>query len=406
MQNPTKYYGKELEYLEKVLNSEAWTATEGSWNNVLETEFAKKFGAKYAVTFNSGTSTLHAALEAVGVRAGDEVISPALSVIMNTTSTIHANAVPVYADVDRETFNIDPEDIRRKITPKTKAIQTVSLYGLSPDMDPIMEIAKEYGIAVIEDNAQCFLGTYKGRPVGKLGDIASYSFENSKHMSCGEGGIIITDNEEYAMLCRKIGGHGFQNLRAEEGRIKLNKDGFQNPEYKRVDELGWNYRLSEFSAAISLAQLESLEQKVEYRVKTSQMFLDVIRSTGCDYLIPQKVPTGSKHTYWSVGVVYEGLKSIGVTWSNFRKEYVRQGGDGIYGACSVAYLEPLVSERKFVRRLPQIYENVRYEKGLCPVSEELQSKLMQFKNNYRSLELAEQKATALEKTILHFKGVK
>ena len=113
MQNPTKYYGKELEYLVKVLNSEAWTATEGSWNNVLETEFAKKFGAKYAVTFNSGTSTLHAALEAVGVRAGDEVISPALSVIMNTTSTIHANAVPVYADVDRETFNIDPEDIRR-----------------------------------------------------------------------------------------------------------------------------------------------------------------------------------------------------------------------------------------------------------------------------------------------------
>ena len=90
----------------------------------------------------------------------------------------------------------------------------------------------------------------------------------------------------------------------------------------------------------------------------------------------------------------------------FRKEYVRQGGDGIYGACSVAYLEPLVSERKFVRRLPQIYENVRYEKGLCPVSEELQLKLMQFKNNYRSLELAEKKAEALEKTILHFKGVK
>ena len=114
MQNPTKYYGKELEYLEKVLKSETWTATEGSWNNVLEREFAKKFNAKYAVAFNSGTSTLHAALEAVGVRAGDEVISPALSVIMNTTSTIHANAIPVYADVDPETFNIDPEDVRRK----------------------------------------------------------------------------------------------------------------------------------------------------------------------------------------------------------------------------------------------------------------------------------------------------
>ena len=404
MKNPAKYYGKELEYLEKVLNSEDWTATGGSWTKNLESKFAEKFGAKYAVAFNSGTSTLHAALEAVGVTAGDEVISPALSVIMNTTATLHANAVPVYVDVDPDTFLIDPEDVRRKITPKTKAIQTVSLFGLSPDMDPIMEIAREHNIPVIEDNAQCFLGTYKGRMVGKLGDIASYSFENSKHMSCGEGGIIITDDEEYAMMCRKIGGHGFKNLRAEEGRIKLNKDDFQNPEYKRVDELGWNYRLSEFSSAIALAQLENLDKNVDYRIETTEMFLDVICSTGCDYLIPQKTPKNCKNAWWTVPLLYEGEESIGVSWRDFRKEYVNQGGDGIYGACSVAYLEPLVSERKFVKRLPSVYKDVKYEKGLCPVSETIQSKLMQFKNNYRSLELAKMKADALERTILKFRG--
>jgi perosamine synthetase len=403
MRNPTKYYGNEFEYLKKVLNSEEWTSTGGGWNHTLEEEFSKKFNSKYAVAFNSGTSTLHAALEAVGVTAGDEVISPALSVIMNTTATMHANAIPVYVDVDPETFLIDPKDIERKITPKTKAIMTVSLFGLSPDMDPIMEIAKKHNIAIIEDNAQCFLGTYKNKIVGTMGDIASYSFENSKHMSCGEGGIIITDNEEYAMMCRKIGGHGFKNLRAEEGRIKLNKDDFQYPDYKRVDELGWNYRLSEFGAAIALAQLENLERNILNRIKTTTMFLNVIKSTDCDYLILQKTPANCTHTYWTTPLLYEGEKSIGVPWEDFRREYVKQGGDGFYGACSVAYLEPMVSERKFVRRLPQVYKDVHYEPGLCPISEQLQTKLMQFKNNYRDYQLAEQKAHALEKTILKFK---
>ena len=121
MKNPIKYQGNELTYLTKVLNSQAWTSTEGSWTGNLEKSFADKFNAKHGIAFNSGTSTLHAALEAVGVRAGDEVISPAFTVIMNTTSTMHANAIPVYADVLEDKFTIDPEDIKRKITPKTKA---------------------------------------------------------------------------------------------------------------------------------------------------------------------------------------------------------------------------------------------------------------------------------------------
>ena len=232
--NPSKYLGNEVEYLQKVLNSDSWSSTSGSWCQLLEKKFAELIGTKYAIAMNSGTATLHSALEALGVGPGDEVISPALTVFMDTSATLHANAVPVYADIDEHTFNISPEEIRKKITSKTKAIITVGVYGLSPDMDAIMEIAKENNIFVIEDNAQCLLNTYNGRQTGSIGHIASYSFENTKHLSCGEGGMVVTNDQYFAEMTRKIAGHGFKNLRAEEGRIKLNSDVFQNPNYKRI----------------------------------------------------------------------------------------------------------------------------------------------------------------------------
>ena len=400
MKNPSKYFGNELEYCKKVLQSESWSATGGNWNQALEKAFARKIGTKYGVALNSGTSTLHAAIEAVGVGPGDEVISPAITVMMNTTATLHANAVPVYVDVDPETFTIDPKDLERKITSKTKVIITVGIYGLSPDMDPIMELSKKHGIVVIEDNAQCFINTYKGRMAGTIGHMSSYSFENTKHISCGEGGILLTDNEKYAEMVRKVGGHGFKNLRAEEGRIRLNADIFQDPDYKRHDELGWNYRLNEFSAAIALAQLERGEELVKLRIKSAKLFKDVMAET--DFLIPQRVSEGYTHSYYTLGVLYRGEESIGVSWSDFRKAYVEAGGDGIYSAWSVPYLEPMMTERKYVKRCPWVYENVHYEPGLCPVAERIQKQLMQFKTNYRDMKLAEMKADILRKTIKNF----
>lgn len=400
LKNPSKYLGNELEYLKKVLQAESWSATAGSWNKVLERKFAEKFGVRYAVALNSGTSTLHVALEAASVRSGDEVISPGLTVFMDTTATLHANAIPVYADIDPQTFTIDPVDVERKITPKTKAIITVSLYGLSPDMDPIMKIAKEHNLVVIEDNAQCFLSKYKGRLTGTIGHMASYSFENTKHISCGEGGMIITNNEKYAEMVRKIGGHGFKNLKADEGRIRLNQDIFQNPHYKRHDEIGWNYRMPEFNAAVALAQLERVEELINMRIKSAEIFREIM--SVCDYLIPQKVPQGYTHSYYTLGVIYEGEQKMGIKWDDFKKEYINRGGDGIYGAWSVPYLEPAIVERKFVRRCPSIYEKIKYEEGLCPVAEKLQPKIMQFKTNYRDLKLTRIKAKALRSVIKHF----
>jgi len=398
--NPSKYLGNELKYIKMVLDSESWSATTGNWNQTLEGTFAKKFCAKYAVAMNSGTSTLHAALEAVGVGPGDEVISPALTVIMDTTATIHANAIPVYADINPETFTIDPKDIEKKITDKTRAIIPVSLYGLPPDYDPIIKIAEKNDLAIIEDNAQCFLSTYKGRMTGTIGHMASYSFENTKHLSCGEGGILITNDEQYAKTARKIGGHGFKNLKASEGRVRLNQDIFQNPNYKRHDTLGWNYRLSEFNAAIAMAQLERLDELVQMRIQSAQIFIEVMK--GCEYLIPQATPAGYTNSYYTLGVIYNGMEKIGVSWEEFRRSYINAGGDGIYGAWAVAYLEPVIAERKFTSRCPWVYDNVYYHPGLCPVAEQVQPRLMQFKTNYRDLNLAKQKAEILRGVIEKF----
>jgi len=399
MQKKSKYLGNELQYLSKVLNSENWTSTAGSWNQTLESEFSKKFQSEYTITFNSGTSTLHAALLAVGVKPGDEVLSPALTVIMDTTATIHANAVPVYVDIDPHTFNMDPDDLERKITPKSKAIIVVALYGLPCNMDRIMEIANKHNLPVIEDNAQCFLGEYKGKLAGTFGDIASYSFENSKHMSCGEGGAITSNSEELATAARKISNHGFINSTAKEGRTKLNLDVFQNPNYKRHDEIGWNYRLSEFNAGVALAQLENIDEIVERRVQVANMFLDVISETNCGFLTPQLQPEGYRNSYWSLALLFEEER-CGMTWQDFRKRYVNNGGDGIYGAWSVPYLEPVMSEGNFKKMNPYIYENISYHKGLCPVAEDIQQKIMQLKTNYRNLDLAHEKADIFKQTIL------
>lgn len=382
MTNPGKYLGNEPAYLQKVLNQESWSGTGGSWNHALEAAFCEKFGVRYAVAMNSGTATLHCALAAMGIGEGDEVISPALTVIMDAAATIHAGATPVFADVNPRTFEIDPKDVEKKITPRTQAIIAVALYGMTPDYDELLGLAAERGIAVIEDNAQCVLGTYKGTMAGTIGDMASFSFESTKHLSCGEGGILVTDDEVLAELSRKIGGHGYKNLRADEGRVRLNQDVFQNPHYKRHSIIGYNYRLNEFSAAVALAQLERVDELVAMRTKSAGMFRDVMAS--CDYLIPQYVPDNCVNSYYTLAARYEGMEQIGATWEEFRHAYIKNGGDGIYGAWSVPYEEPA---------LKGIFE------GDCPVAEELQPKIMQFKTNYRDMGLAEAKAAALEKTI-------
>jgi len=381
-----KYAGNELKYLKKVLNSERWSSTEGSWTNSLEASFATRFGAKYAIAMNSGTAVLHAALVACGVRPGDEVITPALTVFMDTSSILHCGGIPIYADIDPNNFTIDPEDVRKRITSNTRAIIAVSLYGHPCDMAALSKIAREFNIYLIVDNAQ--------HMDMQSGHITTYSFENSKHLSCGEGGIVLTNDEYLAAHMRKLSNHGFKNSTADEGRTKLNMDDFQNPHYKRHSVVGWNYRMSEFSAAIALAQLENVDSLVKKRQYAADKFRNIV--AGCEWIIPQQYH--SKHTYWTFVVKY--VNSL-PSWKKFRSIYLSHGGDGIYGAWSVPYLEPVMQKGMFKMLNPYVYENIQYQRGICPIAESIQPTLMQFKTNYWDSSLADLKTNALKMAILH-----
>ena len=401
-----KYNGREMEYVLRALDTEDTENKKNPWVGRFEKAFAERFNSKYAIAHNSGTSTLHTCLAAVGVGAGDEVISPAQTVIMNSFAILHQNAIPVYADIDYNTFNIDPADVERKISPKTKAIIAVHMHGLPADMDAIMKIAERHSLFVIEDSAQCVLGKYKGRLAGTIGHLASFSFEAKKHISIGEGGMVVTNDDNLAVKVRKTGGLGYKTLQADNALRQLLPSEFQNPDYKRHDTLGWNYRMNEISAAIGLAQLERVDFLVSRRQRIAEYFLKAL--DGCDWIIPQKTPEGFENAYWTFTVRYQGEECFGVKWKEFYDLYKKNGGDGFYGGLSVVYMEPVMQKKDFCKGyLPEndCYQDAfSYYKGMCPVAESIQPKMMQFKTNYRNLDVAKLKVDALRKTIKEIEG--
>ena len=405
--NSWRFRGNELKYVKEVLESGFGSSTIGTMNQRFEQAFAKRFGSRYAITSNSGTATLHQALMAFGVGPDDEVIVPALTVVMCGYAVIQAGARPVFADVDPDTFLIDPKDAERKITKKTKAIMPVHLYGQVCDMAAIMKIAKKHKLCVVEDCAQCFLGTdNQGRYGGMIGDVGSFSLENSKHLSTGDGGILITDNETFAERMRKFGGMGFKSLQAEHGQVKKDKSVFQDPKYLRHDTFGYNYRLSAIAGAVGLAQVEQIDFLVKKRQQIGAKYLEAMG--GCDWLIPQKTPKGYTHSYYTFAARYEGEEKKGVSWYNFRNKFMEFGGDGIYAAWALVYNEPimrLIHERGAF--FPGLPNQAKYFKGYlqgvkCPQAEKLQPKLMQFTANQGIEKDMNLQMNALKKTIKFF----
>jgi len=326
----------------------------------------------------------------MGVKAGDEVIVPALTVIMDPLVCIHMRATPVFADVDPKTHNIDPKDIIKKITSKTKAIIVVALHGLAVDMDPILQIAKKHNIKIIEDSCQTFLGKYKNKYSGTIGHINVWSFENTKHLSSGsEGGIIGTNDEELAIKARKFCGIGYRHLTAEAGRTSLALSVAQDPSYERFDTFGLNYRMPTICAAVGLAQVERIREIVGRRQTIGKMFEDVV--SGCDWIQPQTIPEGFEHSYYTFAIRYYGDDKLGLSWREFYNLYKERGGDGFYGSCQIPYLEPVFKSFKI--------NGKSFKKGLCPIAESIQSRIMQFKTNYRDLDLANEKVQVLGNVI-------
>ena len=397
MKNTWRFTGNELNYLREVIDSGFASGTSGGMNNRFEQAFAKAVGAQWAITFNSGTSTLHAALDAMGVGPGDEVITTPLTVISNLDVILAQNAVPVFADVDPDTFNIDPADVARKITPRTKAIMPVSLYGLSCDLDPLMALAKQHGIVVLNDAAQAFQAMYKGRNIAEIAQVTSYSLENSKHITTGDGGIIVTNDEPLAARMRKFGSLGYAALTSGDGRIRLNKDIFQDPNYKRHDAYGHNYRMPEVAAALGLAQTERMDFFIQIRKDIAEMYRQALGN--CDYLVPQKTPAGYENVWWCFACRYVRKD---VSWQDFRKKYVEFGGDGIYAAWALLHHETLYASGAWKKRCPQIYERLPDRAPSLPNAELIQPQIMQFVNNYGSKDEAAPKVDALAKTIRHF----
>ena len=330
-----RFKGNEIKYVNQVLSTGFSAKSSATMNEKLEKKFAKIHGQNYAITANSGTSTLHMALDAVGVGHGDEVIVPSLTVAMCGYSIWQCGAVPVYCDIDEKTFLIDPKDIQKKITKRTKAIMVVHLYGLMCDMQSIMRIAKKNKIAVIEDCAQCFLGTDdKNRISGTIGAVGSWSFETTKHITTGDGGIVTTNNKNYAISMRKLNSAGYKNLKANSGKIRINRDKFQDPNWVRHDKLSYNYRLSEICAAVGLAQLERLKFFVKKRNEMGSLFNHELLKLNTKILIPQLVPNGFYHSYFSFAAKFEG-SNYGIKWQDFRKKFMKSGGDGIYAAWKI-----------------------------------------------------------------------
>jgi len=390
MLNFGKYSGNELQYIKRFLDTENPENKNYPWVQKFEEKFIELSGSKYAIAVNSATSGLHSAIIACDLKPGDEVIAPAITVVMNSVATIISGFVPVFADINPKTWNIDIDTILPKVTNRTKVIMPVSLFGLPVDIDPIMKFAKEKNIKVIDDSAETMMGFYKNKFAGTHADIAVYSFENKKHItSGGEGGMVITSNSDLATKVRRFAGIGYKNLTASTGRTSLASEEFQNPIYKRHNTLGLNYRMTPLTACVGLAQLERVEEIVERRKMVAGFFLEAVKD--CSWMIKQDTIKEANHTYYTAGFAYLGEKQKSISWTSFYKQYRSLGGDGFYSAWVSPYLEDVLYGKK--------YANTVCKEGLCPIAEDLQKKIMLFKTNYRNLDEAKRQAEILSNLI-------
>ncbi len=380
--------GNELKYLKQVLDNSK-EVRDNAFTDRLEAAFKKKYNAKYAIALNSGASGLHAAMHAIDLKPGDEVITSPFSVLWDAAIAIIMGAKVKFADTKYGTHNIDPKKIEELINEKTKAIIPISYHGLPCDIDEIVAIGKKYKIPVIEDNAQSMLAEYKGRYAGVDADFAMFSLERTKHISSHEGGLLITNNSDYAMKARKFAGGGFKNLTADKSKLaaKIPLE-FQSPDYKRHDYLGLNYRISEFCAAVALAQFERVEEKVKIRRDVANIYSKIFSKF--PQFEPQEVPAGYKHSYftYSVKSPFKNLKD----WKNFYTNHVNNGGDNFYAMMSPVYSEDIMKKLGY------------YEKNLdkCPITEEIQPRCMLFKTNYRSIDEATIYIQKLENNLKKF----
>jgi perosamine synthetase len=278
--------GNEERYLAECIRT-GWISSEGPFVRRLEEGFAARVGRNCGVAGCNGSVGLDTAVAALGLSPGDEVILPSFTIISCAAAIVRAGAVPVLVDCEPDTWNTTAERIAERITPRTKAIMVVHIYGLPVDIDPVLALAHRHGLKVIEDAAEMHGQTYRGRPCGSFGDISTFSFYPNKLVTTGEGGMVLTDDTVLAERCRAM-----RNLCFQPGKRFVH------------EELGWNYRLSNLQAAVGVAQLERLDEFVARKRRMGEAYLERLADVP-GLQLPLARTSYAENIFWVFGVVLE-----------------------------------------------------------------------------------------------------
>lgn len=278
--------GNEEKYLVECVRT-GWISSEGPFVRRFEEQFSARVGRKHGIAVANGSVALDAAVTALGIGPGDEVILPASTIISCAAPIVRAGAKPVLVDCDHRTWNMDVGQIEARITPRTRAIMVVHIFGLPVDMDPVLALAQKHGLKVIEDAAEVIGQTYRGRPCGSFGDVSTFSFYPNKHVTTGEGGMLVTDDEALAERCR-----GLRNLCFKPEQRFLH------------DELGWNFRLTNLQAALGVAQIERLEKSVAIKRRMGARYTELLNGTR-GIQLPLARTAYADNIYWVYGVVLD-----------------------------------------------------------------------------------------------------
>jgi perosamine synthetase len=313
---------------------ESGILVQGEKTRLFEKEFAEYIGVKYAIGVSNGTTALDTALKSLKISHGDEAVTPAFSFVASSNCILYQRAKPVFADIDPKTFNINPLDVERKITGKTKAAVCAHLFGQPAAMDELKETAEKHDIALVEDAAQSHGAEYKGRRVGGIGDIGCFSFYATKNMTTGEGGMITTNDGELAEKIRLLINHG------------------QTEKYRHVS-LGYNYRMTEICAAIGRVQLRKLEGFNRKRRENARILTDGVRKI--KGLAPPHVAKGVKHVFYQYVIKVKNQFSLS---RDRLAKHLQKEGVGV----AVHYPTPIYKQ--------PLYQGLGYEKTVCPNTED------------------------------------
>lgn len=351
-----------------------WTGPKGM---EFEKNWAEWNGSKFAISCTNGTAALHIAIASLDIGPGDEVIVPSYSFIASSFAIVQAGAIPVFADVTEE-HTIDPKSIEKLITPRTKGIVVVHLYGIIADMGPILEIAKKNNLKVIEDCAQCFGGEYKGTKAGLIGDIGCFSFCQSKHFTTGgEGGMVVTNDEDLAWECRSFRDHGY------DVRTRMNLLALEEKLPYIHHRVGFNYRMTEIQSVIGINELKRFDSwNLARRLKFAKMYDEAF--TGLEGIKAVPVNTEErKNSYWWYPILLD-IDKLDCNAEQFTKELQDQGIPCYGIQWPEAYEEKAYKQlngfgkAKFPFKSTEYTnpESVKYDDVLCPMAKYLKKETL------------------------------